>query len=288
MALGHWLFTTQNSQPHILQGTPFAHCLHRPHHVISEFISLSKALGLKVSALKSKNHMPSLVFATHRESSHESRLILAGTHGDEPAGVLGILAFLRNILLKNELAKYPPFAILPLVSPSAYGLAQRNNAWSENANRGYHTKNTRCAEAVVHPSREGQTLVENISTLLKHSKNGAMSLHEDTDTSQFYLYSYQKSTLPGVTPHAMSELGSQFFGKIADSDNFENSRIRDGIVHNDFGAGALDELLYTEGCPLVLVTETPGKQNLILRTHVNALLSRAFLLDQEFVKPSLS
>jgi hypothetical protein len=82
-------------------------------------------------------------------------------------------------------------------------------------------------------------------------------------------------------------MGAQFFGRIPDSDNFENNHIRDGIIHNDFGAGALDEVLHNEGCPLVLVTETPGKQNLALRVHANATISGAFLRNEEFTLTTL-
>lgn len=259
----------------------YVHCLHRPHAVAHEFIQFCKRLGMRISPLRGQGNHPSILFATHQEANNKARLVMAGTHGDEPAGVLGMLQFLNERILKNDLAEFPPFAFIPMVSPTAYGLATRKNAWNENANRGYHTQKIRCHEACETPSREGRTLLENAQKLLKFSQAGALSMHEDVDAHEFYLYAYENTNNPTMLVHQLNDIGASYFGKIADSDCFENAAIRDGIIFNDFGAGAFDECLHIAGTPTVIVTETPAKQALDDRIHLNTKLIETFLRNTQ-------
>ena len=53
-------------------------------------------------------------------------LISAGIHGDEPAGVETVCAFLENELYKNFLKDWE-FTILPCINPAGYDAGTRNN-----------------------------------------------------------------------------------------------------------------------------------------------------------------
>jgi hypothetical protein len=257
--------------------TTLVRCLHNPGHALAEFLNLCKTIGLKPSLLNGEQGLPSLLFATHGTPSRDSRLILGGLHGDEPAGVLGILLFLRRIASAGNLHSYPPFAILPLVSPTAFGLARRTNAWNENANRGYFPATKQGNEEAQRPSREGYTILEHFETVVRHAPAGTLALHEDIDTQEFYLYAYEENDVPTEATLRIRDKGRDRFGTVTCDPHFPEGPVNGGIIHNDIGSGALDEVLFLAGSKMVVVSETPGKRPLEERTELNADLVTTFL-----------
>jgi hypothetical protein len=252
-------------------------CLHNPGQALSEFLNLCKAIGIKPTLLNGNQDRPSLLFATHGGPSSDSRLIVGGLHGDEPAGVLGILLFLRRLAAAGNLHSYPPFAILPLVSPTAFGLARRTNAWHENANRGYFPATKPGNEEAECPSREGFTILENFETVVRHAPAGTLALHEDVDTREYYLYAYEESDIPTGATERIRDKGGERFGTISCDPHFPEGPVNGGIIHNDIGSGALDEVIFLAGSKMVVVSETPGKCRLEDRIQLNADLVSTFL-----------
>jgi predicted deacylase len=245
--------------------------------VLGAFAEVSQNLGLRVRRISGGRRGADLLLATHKEGTGASRLIIAGTHGDEPAGVFGLFHFLLKMQSTGRLKNAPPFAILPLISPTAFAKATRSNAWGEDANRGFSSAAKECKGEFERPSREGLTLLRNAKTLRSLSGDAVLSLHEDVDASQFYLYAYEKANAPSLASLALRDLGSQRFGLVPDSDFFEGSKVHQGIIQNDLNSGAFDEFLFLNGASRVFVTETPVKRPLAERVGVNTSLVRKFL-----------
>lgn len=113
-------------------------------------------------------------------------LISAGIHGDEPAGVETICAFLEKRLYENFLNAWE-FTLLPCINPSGYEAGTRNNWDDIDLNRQFKEEQT---------PRE-VTFVKN---LLGKPYHLDLELHEDVDSSGYYLYQKDRST-------ALSSLG---------------------------------------------------------------------------------
>ncbi|MDP0500908.1 MAG: M14 family metallocarboxypeptidase [Verrucomicrobiota bacterium JB022] len=98
--------------------------------------------------------------------------ISAGVHGDEPAGPLAVLDLLRRKAFRDDVAYY----IVPLVNPLGLEAKTRENDKGQDVNRSYGpTPST--PEAVAHQAWLGQRTFDL-----------ALCLHEDFESSGFYLY----------------------------------------------------------------------------------------------------
>ena len=132
-----------------------------------------------------------------------SPLVLAG---DEPAGPWGILRFLET--------KAPTFGqhvnvsfFAPVINPTGFRALRRVNDWGEDPNRGF------CHNQVDQPalSREGRILLEHLDDLRLLAADGFVSLHEDTEQEQFYLYTFEESDGPGLFSDMLRTVGTKYF-----------------------------------------------------------------------------
>jgi protein MpaA len=95
-------------------------------------------------------------------------LISGGIHGDEPAGVETLCAFLENKLYKDFLDDWE-FTILPCINPSGFEAGTRNNQDDIDLNRMFK-------EATV-PQE-----VDFVKTVLDQPYDLDLELHEDIDS----------------------------------------------------------------------------------------------------------
>lgn len=105
-------------------------------------------------------------------------LISAGIHGDEPAGVEAICAFLE----RNEFQRYArdwEVTLLPCLNPFGYEHATRDNHEGKDLNRLFKSAST--------PPE-----VTAIREVLNRPFDLTLELHEDSESLGFYLY--QKET----------------------------------------------------------------------------------------------
>lgn len=107
-------------------------------------------------------------------------LISGGIHGDEPAGVETLCAFLENKLYKDFLDDWE-FTILPCINPSGFEAGTRNNQDDIDLNRMFK-------EATV--PRE----VDFVKTVLDQPYDLDLELHEDIDSPGYYLYQKDQAT----------------------------------------------------------------------------------------------
>lgn len=205
-------------------------------------------------------------------------LICGGFHGDEPSGSLGIGMFLKYKYLKYK--DVANLSFLPLVNPTGFEKGTRENIKGEFPNRGYiHTKKLPEAQ-----STEDKILMKQISTFIKLSKDGCISLHEDIDKKTFYMYSYEKSKKPTNRTLRLLHKGESFFDK-ADEEHVPNTYLKtnlkyenkmNGLAYNDCD-GTFEDLLFHNGSEFCVVTETPGKRDIKIRNKVNMELICEFI-----------
>jgi hypothetical protein len=224
------------------------------------FLPLGKTGRQVIWMVKSRGDVPG-----------KSILIVAGTHGDEVAGPLGVLKFLEEAdheLFKNKLA------FIPIVSPVAFKSGRRNG-YTGRTNSGY-INDVRDA-----PSAEGRVLIQNFLLLLKCAENGFLTLHETDHEESFYLYCYSSLPFELLNAFDVRDVGLHFFKCVPDGtrlhetglpDNF----IRGGIVYKQFD-GSLEHALWTLGCPICICTETPGRRPLKLRIEATVALIKKFI-----------
>lgn len=196
-------------------------------------------------------------------------LVSAGFHGEEPAGCWGILNFLETA--NDNLFLQCSISFLPLVNPTGTRQGRRHNEWGENPNIGFcHTPSGR-----PEPSREGTILVKNIEVLKKYGHDGFLSLHEDIDCTEFYIYTFEKGISPGEFSVALKNTEERFFKPMPDG-IFEGGNVTNGIVFNHCD-GSFEDLMFHEGIPHTACTETPGRLDFSLRVKANAELVKSFV-----------
>lgn len=196
-------------------------------------------------------------------------LVAAGFHGEEPAGCWGLLNFFEAA--DDKLFSECAISFLPLVNPTGIRNGNRYNNWGENTNNGFcHT-----SSGIPEPSREGEILIENIQKLKTIGRDGFLSLHEDIDCTEFYIYTFEKNDLPGEFSAAMKSAEEVFF-KPMPNGVLEGGIIQDGIIFNHCD-GSFEDLMFHEGIPRTACTETPGKLDFSLRVEANAAIIKSFV-----------
>lgn len=231
--------------------------------------SLSAEKSLSVENLGDIGGYPLLFLTPSKLNDGPKVLIAAGFHGDEPAGCWGIIHFLENAptILGNTLN----VSFLPLVNPTGFRLNKRTNTWDEDPNRGfYHTDST-----AIKLSREGHILLSHFSKLKSLGKHGFLSLHEDVDLQQFYLYTFEATNAPTAFSEILRDEERKFFSVYPDG-TLEGGILRDGIIFRQCD-GSFEDLMFHQGIPRTACTETPGKIDINVRIAANSSLISAFV-----------
>lgn len=135
---------------------------------------------IEVDTVSAGNRTTPLVKIVLGEGNPRRVLISAGIHGDEPAGVEALCAFLENQLYKNFLKDWE-FTLLPCINPYGFETGSRNNQDDIDLNRQF--KEDR-------PPRE----VAFVQSVLNQPYHLDLELHEDVDSPGYYLYQKDKST----------------------------------------------------------------------------------------------
>ena len=102
-------------------------------------------------------------------------MITSGWQGDEPAGWIACKTLCKQL---------PSVSFIPYVSPACFKTRQHRNDYGRNVDRGW--------PEVLTP--EGKVLQANISELVRLSKNGLVSLHEDPKRFISYFYGWNLSS----------------------------------------------------------------------------------------------
>ena len=129
----------------------------------------------------------------HQNPVLQNKMIVSCFHGDEPAGWLGLLEFVKNYNTENVNVTY-----LPIISEDAFRTGNHLNMQGENPN----------LLVTSNPSKEMRRLLEVQDMWLPRASHGFLDLHEDPWRNQGYVFSWSDR---GDLTDRMVENLSQFF-----------------------------------------------------------------------------
>jgi len=215
-------------------------------------ILCSQRVDLKENKRKS---LPILAFRTRQKG--DALWIIAGIHGEEPAGVNAIA---ENIRFLNKLAKRIPIVLLPLCNPSGYRrnwrypTAKRNPKLSK-----LEIPSVGSSEHVLIDEKTGKAQAEKAinkeaeeisSYIIQHSENYkpllVLDFHEDESAKKQYIYSQGKLKIyDPIARKIVKGLKKQGFKFYERGKTEFNEKIVKGII-SDIKDGSIDELLSAE------------------------------------------
>jgi hypothetical protein len=124
-----------------------------------------------------EHFLPRFIFQRTQVKKQRIKVgIFAGIHGDEPAGVLGLMDFVRELDEDPELGLGFELAIYPLCNPTGYVAGTRESASGKDLNREFWRQS---------PEPEVQLLEREIAA---RQFDGIISLHSDDTSPGFYGY----------------------------------------------------------------------------------------------------
>ncbi len=194
---------------------------------------------------------PIVLLQPHPVADKKNVLIAAGFHGNEYAGVWGIINYLG--IGKH----FDNVSFLPLMSPIAFKENRRYGKDNKISNQGF------ChPEMNLPPSDEGLILLRHAAVLKSLGKDGFISLHEAPESNMFYVYAFEKADSPTVIPKELLKLGAAVFGWPEDGTTMQyGGTSKDGIIFN-FHDSSFEDFMFESGVPHSIVTETPTSGDL--------------------------
>jgi protein MpaA len=203
--------------------------------------------------------LPRFVF--QRTQTKKSRIkvgIFAGIHGDEPAGILGLIDFVREIDSDPELCN--PSGYMDGTRHARCGLDLNRHFWSE------------CREPEIH-------LIE--AELLRQKFDGIISLHSD-DTSDG-MYGFVRGHT--LTKHLMEPALAAAEAALPRNkrDQIDGFHAVEGIILSGYG-GILSAAPGASPEPFEIVIETPQHAPMDLQRQAFVLALRSILREyREFI-----
>jgi hypothetical protein len=215
----------------------------------------------EVDSLSTENRNYPLIKIVLGKGNPRRILISGGIHGDEPAGVETICAFLENRLYKNFLKDWE-FTLLPCINPSGFEAGTRNNQDDIDLNRKFK-------EAQV------PLEVDFVKTVLDQPYDLDLELHEDVDSPGYYLYQKDQAT-------DLSSLGRAILDRV---ESIHPLNIAEEIEEVPAERGLLSRLsepdemewwpmalyAYTRGCSHVFTLETSPDLAMDVRVKAHLL-----------------
>ena len=163
---------------------------------LSEFSALAEQFGFsrQVLAEVDGHEIPAFV----RQAEGAARVyVSSGMHGDEPAGPLALCELLKEGLFTVEVE----WMLCPLMNPTGVAMGSRENKQGVDLNRDYLRRSS--AEVAGHVRWLEKQPVPDVF----------LSLHEDWESTGFYLYEIQKcefsSVADAILKAAANEIGPE-------------------------------------------------------------------------------
>jgi predicted deacylase len=187
--------------------------------------------------------MPRVIFrGTPSDEPPIKLAIFAGIHGDEPAGVLAVIDFLRFIEENPLLARAYHLYIYPLCNPTGYEDGTRESRSGKDLNREFW-----------HGSPEPEVaLIE--QELIRHNFNGIIALHSD-DTSDG-LYGFVRGAT--LTEHLLKPAlaAAEAALPVNQAAIIDGFHAVNGIIHTAYN-GILTAPPGTRPAPIEIILESP-------------------------------
>jgi hypothetical protein len=195
--------------------------------------------------------------------------IFAGVHGDEPAGIQGLIDFVRELDADPELGKEFQLFLYPLCNPSGYIDGTRHARCGLDLNRHFWSE---CREPEIQ-------LME--AELRRQSFNGIISLHSD-DTSDG-MYGFVRGHT--LTKHLLEPALAAAEAALPRNkrDQIDGFHAVEGIIHSGYG-GILSAPPGSWPEPFEMVIETPQHAPQDLQRQAFVLALRSILTKyREFI-----
>jgi hypothetical protein len=233
---------------------------------ISMIRNLAGTRDLIIQELGRVESWPILLLQANLAADRKNVLIAAGFHGNEYAGVWGIINYLKNGTYFDNVS------FLPLVSPFAFKENRRYGKDGKISNQGF------ChPEMNLAPSDEGRILTRHAVLLKSLGKDGFLSLHEAPEKNMFYVYAFEKTASPTIIPKELLKMGAAVFGWPEDGTTMQyGGTAKDGIIFN-FHDSSFEDFMYESGSPHSIVTETPTSGDLKKRIETNGAVIEKFI-----------
>ncbi|MCF8720615.1 M14 family metallopeptidase [Nitrospina gracilis] len=191
-----------------------------------------------------------LVHLTIGAGAPKKVLISGGIHGDEPAGVEAVCAFLEKKFYEPYLGEWE-FQILPCINPTGFEAGTRENHAGEDLNRTFHWDRPSLEVVCV------KTVFDNGPFDLD------LELHEDVDSAGYYLYQKDQSD-------SVSGLGRRILDAVEtvmpldENEKIEESRADRGLLARLKGPEEMEFwpmaiYAYVQGCRHMFTMETAGR-----------------------------
>lgn len=233
-----------------------------------ELISIGSALNdLHMEDLGRVDGFPLLLLTPKDiDLNKKDFLVTAGFHGDEVAGPWGLASY----LLSNKISANVSF--LPLMNPTGLAANKRLNSKGLSPNTGW-----------IHEgelSEEGKIVMEDIHKILPLARDGLLTLHEDNENDQFYLYYFNEDDEIPSKIDEMVLIGMPHFGIVKEGHCKDGPHkdipIKNGLVANNHD-GSFEDFLFHKGIPLTICTETPNRGDPMKRVDTVCNLIECFV-----------
>jgi hypothetical protein len=234
--------------------------------VITLAKKLSAERGLDYQELGLVDSYPIILLTPETISAAKKILVVAGFHGNEYAGVWGLINYLQHG------SRFENVSFLPLVSPIALKENRRYGKDNKISNQGF------ChLEMNLPPSDEGKILISHSELLLSLGKDGFISVHEAPEKNMFYVYAFEKGDQPSAIAKELLRVGSKEFGAATDGTTMQyGGTAKDGVIFN-YHDSSFEDFMFENGVPHSIVTETPMSGDLTKRIKTNAEIAEVFI-----------
>jgi hypothetical protein len=191
-----------------------------------------------------RHFLPRFLFQRTKVAKRRFRIgIFAGIHGDEPAGILGLMDFVRELDEDPELGRHFELSLYPLCNPTGYLAGTRESASGRDLNREFWRG-----------SNEPEVMLLE-KEIAARKFDGIISLHSD-DTSPGF-YGYARGSV-FATQLLVPALAAAEQAQPRDLRQFiDGFRAVDGIIHDSFD-GILSAPASDHPQPFEIILESPA------------------------------
>ena len=207
--------------------------------------------------------LPRFMFQRTQVVKHRYKIgVFAGIHGDEPAGILGLMDFVRELDDHPELGKEFLIHIYPLCNPSGYLAGTRESSSGKDLNREFWRDS---------PEPEVKILEAEI---LRRNFDGIIALHSDDTCGGFYGFARDRLISEQMLAPALAAAGHVLRcdpGPVIDGFHSVN-----GFIHSCYD-GILSASPRQRPQPFEVILESPQTATLALQRQAFVSALRAIL-----------
>jgi hypothetical protein len=206
-------------------------------------------------------------FHFQRTSTVKDRIkvgIFAGIHGDEPAGILGLMDFIRELDEQPESGRSFELFVYPLCNPTGYLAGTRESRSGKDLNREFWRDST---------EPEVVALEEEIRA---RRFDGIIALHSDDTCHGFY--GYARGSVLAENLLAPALVAAEQAQRRDARGVIDGFRAVNGIIHDAFD-GILSAPPSQKPQPFEIILETPALSPLADQRRAFALALRAILVE---------